>query len=93
MSTLPELEPYRHLDPVTAEHDKATSRPADYWRGSDPRDVDFQNGKIIERAKRFAWSRKEDIMVPYVGELEEELDSAERELSFVADKRGDFEEL
>ncbi|MEK0158345.1 hypothetical protein WLQ65_04195 [Pseudoalteromonas piscicida] len=27
----PEYEGFRHLDPVTAEHDKAIGRPANYW--------------------------------------------------------------
>ncbi len=27
----PEYEGFRHLDPVTAEHDKAIGRPASYW--------------------------------------------------------------
>ncbi|SDX76100.1 hypothetical protein SAMN04487960_1211, partial [Marinobacter mobilis] len=28
----PVLEPHRHKDPVTAEHDRKTRRPARYWR-------------------------------------------------------------
>ena len=31
----PLLEQYRHLDPVTAEHDLKTDRPACYWRDMD----------------------------------------------------------
>ena len=32
---VPFLEPYRHKDPVTAEHDENTGRPAHYWRDMD----------------------------------------------------------
>lgn len=31
----PLLEEYRHLDPVTAEHDRKTGRPERYWRDMD----------------------------------------------------------
>jgi len=31
----PLLEEYRHLDPITAEHDRKTGRPARYWRDMD----------------------------------------------------------
>ncbi|MEE2761952.1 MAG: hypothetical protein VYA91_00615 [Pseudomonadota bacterium] len=31
----PLLEEYRHLDPVTAEHDRQTGRPERYWRDMD----------------------------------------------------------
>jgi len=29
---VPEFEPYRHLDPLTAEFDKKNNRPAKYWQ-------------------------------------------------------------
>ncbi|MFC4257871.1 hypothetical protein ACFOZ5_02370 [Marinobacter lacisalsi] len=32
---VPFLEPHRHKDPVTAEHDEKVGRPADYWRDMD----------------------------------------------------------
>lgn len=32
---LPDLEPFRHLDPTTAEHDQRTGRPPRYWRDMD----------------------------------------------------------
>ncbi|AQZ93482.1 hypothetical protein ACFSB1_12570 [Halopseudomonas phragmitis] len=32
---VPDLEPFRHLDPTTAEHDQRTGRPARYWRDMD----------------------------------------------------------
>lgn len=31
----PLIEKYRHLDPVTAEHDRQTGRPGRYWRDMD----------------------------------------------------------
>ncbi len=31
----PVLEPHRHKDPVTAEHDRSTDRPERYWRDMD----------------------------------------------------------
>lgn len=33
---VPELEPYRHLDPTTREWDKQQGRPKDYWLNMDP---------------------------------------------------------
>jgi len=36
----PVLEPHRHKDPVTAEHDRTTGRPERYWRDMD--DVTFK---------------------------------------------------
>ncbi|TBW46873.1 hypothetical protein EZI54_23020 [Marinobacter halodurans] len=41
---IPIWEAYRHLDPVTAEHDRQTNRPERYWR-----DMDDDTFKACER--------------------------------------------
>lgn len=46
---LPALEAYRHLDPVTAAHDRQTGRPARYWRDMD--DETFKE-KVAEMARQ-----------------------------------------
>ncbi|MGF2686691.1 hypothetical protein ACQUWM_09345 [Marinobacter sp. DUT-3] len=54
----PLLEEYRHLDPVTAEHDRKTGRPERYWRDMDmdtfKKKVDrmHTNVTIIDTAQR-----------------------------------------
>ncbi len=91
---IPELEPYRHLDPTTAEHDRKTSRPPHYWRDMDLDQVAWEQKKGIEVAKNFHWgmSREQALTSgwqPIV--VREERPSPE---NFVAiDKRGDFEEM
>lgn len=44
---IPELEAYRYLDPVTAEYDRRTNRPARYWR-----DKSYWEIKKMARASR-----------------------------------------
>lgn len=44
---IPLFEEYRHLDPVTAEHDRKTDRPERYWR-----DMDDQTFKDKVQAMR-----------------------------------------
>ncbi len=91
---IPELEPYRHLDPTTAEHDRKTGRPPHYWRDMDLDQVAWEQKKGIEVAKNFHWgmSREQALTSgwqPIV--VREERPSPE---NFVAiDKRGDFEEM
>ncbi|WP_236012437.1 hypothetical protein, partial [Marinobacter mangrovi] len=43
---MPRFEPFRHLDPVTAEHDDKTNRPPRYWR-----DLDLEAWKANEGAE------------------------------------------
>ncbi|WP_375176259.1 hypothetical protein [Marinobacter mobilis] len=49
---LPVFEEYRHLDPVTAEHDGKVARPERYWR-----DMDDQTFKSKVEAMRLAVNR------------------------------------
>lgn len=36
---IPAIEPYRHLDPVTAEYDKRINRPERYWRDKSKEEI------------------------------------------------------
>ncbi len=45
----PELEAFRHLDPITAEHDRQTGREPRYWRDMD--DATFK-AKVREMTER-----------------------------------------
>ncbi|TBW46866.1 hypothetical protein EZI54_23035 [Marinobacter halodurans] len=45
---IPIWEAYRHLDPVTAEHDRQTNRPERYWR-----DMDDDTFKACEREMHY----------------------------------------
>lgn len=54
---LPELEPYRHLDPTTAEYDKRHSRPPHYWRDFDLEQVSSEVNKGYEVIKNFPWEK------------------------------------
>ncbi|MCX8588498.1 hypothetical protein [Gilliamella sp. B3801] len=64
---IPELEEYRSLDPVTAEHDKRTGRPADYWLNVVDEEILKQkideNGRIIFELHL---ERRPDIMLQHV---------------------------
>lgn len=64
---IPGLEEYRHLDPVTAEHDQRTGRPVDYWLNVIDEDTLKQkmdeNGRIIFELHL---ERRHDIMLDHV---------------------------
>lgn len=53
---IPELEPFRHLDPVTAEWDKKHNRPPDlYEKMSNKTFVKYQDKLVWEYEKGFQW--------------------------------------
>lgn len=68
---MPRFEPFRHLDPVTAEHDRKTNRPPRYWR-----DLDLEVWKEKEELKRvraqaqYPWSRRRCKLTPKLGQIE-----------------------
>ncbi|MBZ5487746.1 hypothetical protein HW452_09430 [Halomonas aquamarina] len=68
---VPRLEPFRHLDPTTAEHDRQTGRDPRYWR-----DLDLEAWKENEGAKQrqaqvdFPWSRQRCQLTPQLGKIE-----------------------
>jgi|SRR5690554_1478236 len=67
----PRLEPFRHLDPVTAEHDKKNKRNPRYWR-----DLDLESWKELEgwtqvyqRQSKFPWDSRTCKLTPQLGKI------------------------
>ncbi|KPQ28520.1 MAG: hypothetical protein HLUCCX14_10290 [Marinobacter excellens HL-55] len=67
----PRLEPFRHLDPVTAEHDKRTGRNPRYWR-----DIDLEawkNGEgwneVHRRQESYPWGERTCKLTPQLGKI------------------------
>ena len=60
---LPEYEPHRHKDPVTAEYDKRVGRPKDFWKNMDYEEALKLQERSAEAARSFPWgkTRKEAI--------------------------------
>ncbi|MDX1757703.1 MAG: hypothetical protein R3175_16725 [Marinobacter sp.] len=69
---VPRLEPFRHLDPVTAEHDKQTGRNPRYWR-----DLDLEVWKegegwheVHRRQCEYLWSKRVCKLTPKLGQID-----------------------
>ena len=68
---IPRLEPFRHLDPTTAEHDRRTGRDPRYWR-----DLDLEAWKQEEKVARhraridYPWQQKRCQLTPQIGQVE-----------------------
>ena len=52
---IPELEPYRHLDPTTREWDKEHNRPKDYWLNMDDETYEKMVKASKEKAKSYPY--------------------------------------
>ncbi|HET8800013.1 MAG TPA: hypothetical protein VFN01_02410 [Marinobacter sp.] len=67
---MPRLEPFRHLDPVTAEHDQRTGRDPRFWRDLD---LDaWKQGAGAEWLKRQAehpWDNRSCKLTPQIGKI------------------------
>ncbi|MCS2608396.1 Yip1 family protein [Halomonas dongshanensis] len=76
---VPRLEPFRHLDPTTAEHDRQTGRNPRYWR-----DLDLEAWKANEGAKLrqaqidFPWGRQRCQLTPQLGKIDMEAYQAKK---------------
>jgi hypothetical protein len=71
---IPALEPYRHLDPTTAEYDAAgkRQRPADYWATLDLEWWEKEGYPAhMEKIRNFPWDSLEDQMQYSVPNLNE----------------------
>lgn len=71
---IPALEPYRHLDPTTAEYDAAgkRGRPTDYWATLDLEWWEKEGYPAhMEKIRNFPWSSLEDQMRYSVPNLDE----------------------
>lgn len=67
---VPRLEPFRHLDSVTAEHDKQTGRNPRFWRDLD---LDaWKQGEGVEWLKRqteYPWGKRKCKLTPQLGKV------------------------
>ncbi len=54
---VPELEPYRHLDPVTAEWDKQHCRPSNLYESMSNRTYSKYSDMVWEYEKGLQWGR------------------------------------
>ena len=67
---VPKLEPFRHLDPVTAEHDQRTGRNPRYWR-----DLDIEAWKQgegaewLKRQAEYPWGKRTCRLTPQLGQI------------------------
>jgi len=67
---MPRLEPFRHLDPVTAEHDQKTGRTPRFWR-----DLDLEAWKQGEGAEwltrqaEYPWEKRTCRLTPQLGKV------------------------
>lgn len=68
---MPRLEPFRHLDPVTAEHDRQTGRNPRYWRDLDLEAWQKAEGaELLKRQRQFPWGRRQCRLTPKLGSLD-----------------------
>jgi len=64
---VPRLEPFRHLDPVTAEHDQRTGRDPRFWR-----DLDLETWKQgegaewLKRQVEYPWDKRTCRLTPQI---------------------------
>lgn len=67
---VPRLEPFRHLDPVTREHDEKTGRDPRYWR-----DLDVEAWKqgagvaLLNRLRSYPWGSRVCKLTPQLGKV------------------------
>jgi hypothetical protein len=67
---VPRLEPFRHLDPVTVEHDQKTGRNPRFWR-----DLDLETWKQGEGAQwlrhqaEYSWDKRTCRLTPQLGKV------------------------
>lgn len=71
MPDVPRLEPFRHLDPTTAEHDQKTGRNPRYWRDLDLEAWKKGDGAAHLKAQiEYPWSRQRCQLTPQLGKVE-----------------------
>ncbi|PVY75999.1 hypothetical protein C8D92_106262 [Tamilnaduibacter salinus] len=68
---IPRLEPYRHKDPVTAEHDRKTGRDPRYWRDLDVEAWKKNEGAdLARRQAEFPWDQRRCRLTPQLGKID-----------------------
>ena len=67
----PRLEPFRHLDPITAEHDRKTGRNPRYWRDLDLESWKEGEGwtKVHQRQNSYPWASRTCKLTPQLGKI------------------------
>ncbi|MDP5291291.1 hypothetical protein Q9290_03150 [Oceanimonas sp. CHS3-5] len=67
---MPRLEPFRHLDPLTAEHDRSTGRHPRFWRDLDLKAWGDNEGAERAKAQRaFEWNKLKCQLTPLLGRI------------------------
>lgn len=67
---VPRLEPFRHLDAVTAEYDKQTGRNPRFWR-----DLDLdawkqgEGAEWLKRQTEYPWNKRQCKLTPQLGKI------------------------
>ncbi|WP_432210117.1 hypothetical protein [Marinobacter alkaliphilus] len=68
---MPRLEPFRHLDPVTAKYDQTTGRNPRYWRDLDIEAWQKSEGaELLRNQQQFAWGRRQCRVTPQLGRVD-----------------------
>ncbi|MBY6195350.1 hypothetical protein KUV78_16245 [Marinobacter hydrocarbonoclasticus] len=62
----PVLEPHRHKDPVTAEHDSEAGRPERYWRDMDDKTFQQKEDEMLGRVLRINTEQRPNLMAKKV---------------------------
>ncbi|WP_421841071.1 hypothetical protein [Marinobacter algicola] len=67
---MPRLEPFRHLDPVTAEHDQQTGRDPRFWRDLDLDAWKQREGaEWLRRQAEYSWDKRTCKLTPQIGKI------------------------
>lgn len=67
---VPRLEPFRHLDPVTREHDEKTGRNPRYWRDLDVEAWKHGRGvELLNRLRSYPWGSRVCKLTPQLGKI------------------------
>ena len=71
MPDMPRLEPFRHLDPMTAKYDKTTGRNPRYWRDLDLEAWQKGEGaELLRNQRQYAWGRRQCRVTPQLGSVD-----------------------
>ncbi|MGC8121273.1 hypothetical protein [Marinobacter sp. VGCF2001] len=68
---MPRLEPFRHLDPVTAKYDQTIGRNPRYWRDLDLEEWQEEAGaELLKNQRQHAWGRRQCRVTPQLGSVD-----------------------
>lgn len=67
---VPRLEPFRHLDPITREHDKKHGRNPRYWRDLNLAAWKENDGaELLQKQRKFPWGSRQCKLTPQLGKV------------------------